>query len=72
MTVAGIQEASAKWFGSDVWPVDHGWVFLCSGRPSPSSDAFSQCGEGVLSPAGVEAWNAAGYVLCHLELLLLS
>ena len=68
VTIAGIMET--KWFGSDVWPADHGWVFIYSDRPSPSSDEVSQCGEGVgivLSPAGVEAWHAAGDAWCAVS-----
>ena len=68
MTLVGIQET--KWFGLNVWPADNGWVFLHSGRPSPSSNEVAQCGEGVgilLSPAGVEAWHAAGDAWCAVK-----
>jgi len=34
VTIAGLQET--KWFESDVWQADNGWVFLHAGKPLPS------------------------------------
>ena len=61
VSVAGIQEI--KWFGSDVWPAEDGWIFLHAGRQLPSSKDVAQHGEGVgilLGPVRVSAWHAAG------------
>ena len=48
VTLAGIQET--KWFGSDVWPAEDGWIFLHSGRLLPSAEDVVQHGVGVGIP----------------------
>ena len=61
--MAGIQET--KWFGSDVWPAEDGWIFLHSGRLLTSAEDVIQHGEGVeilLSPVEINAWHGAGDV----------
>ena len=68
VTIAGLQET--KWFESDVWPAENGWVFLHAGRPLPSSHEVAQRGEGVgilLSPVAVDAWHAAGDTWCAVS-----
>ena len=55
VTFTGIYET--KWFGSNVWRTEDGWVFLHSGGILPSSEDVTQRGEHVgifLSPGVVK------------------